>query len=120
MMDHVTCLARAQDYDAGALSAAEREAVDAHLGGCPDCRLVYARWPRTAAVPDLSGAVMAALRPARPLAWPAWATTLAGAAALLLVCTAFWHPELSWAKADLRYSDTCALVVKGGSPCCAE
>ena len=116
MNDHERCLGHAQAYFNGGLAPAAAAAFTAHRDGCPACAQVLARWPHAAVVPDLAPAVLARLRPAPAVR--AWWTPLAAGLCLLLLLTAFWHPERAWLRDDRAYSDTCQLTVKGGQPCC--
>jgi len=45
-MEHDRIVESLSEYRDGALSAAEREAVSSHLGGCADCSKVLADWER--------------------------------------------------------------------------
>lgn len=114
MNDHERCLGDAQAYFSGALAPAAEAAFAAHRNKCPGCTRVLARWPRAVAVPDLAPAVLARLRPV-PVA-PVWWTPLAAGLGLLLLLTAFWHPERAWLRDDRTYSDTCRPTLKGGQP----
>jgi hypothetical protein len=118
MNAHERCLGQAQAYFSGALALADAEAFAAHRDACPACAQVLAAWPHAAAVPDLRAGVLAAL--GVPKAAPAWWAPVATGLALALLVTAFWHPERAWLKDDHGYSDTCALVQKGGQPCCLD
>lgn len=111
-MDHLEALTLLDARRDGRLGPASAQALQAHLDACADCSLLASRWPsaaRVAAAPDLRWRVLAALRPAPAppgWAWPAWTVPLAGAAGLLLLLTAFWRPERSWAEADRGFAAT--------------
>jgi hypothetical protein len=123
MIPHDEFLARIHDHACGTLTGPEREAWESHRRECTDCRRISERWPTSSEVPDLWPGIRGRLQlpaPAhfRGALWKTW--TLAGfcGMALILAASAFHHPERSWSLADASYSDTCALRMEGGHPCC--
>jgi anti-sigma factor RsiW len=128
MNQHEDCLSRAQDYFDGRLDPGPSALWEAHRAACPDCRAVLERWPKNAAVPDFRGRVLTLTRPCAPDLAPApesrrslgWLLPLGSALAMLLLISAFWHPERQWVRDDLSYNSTCELQVQGGQACCAN
>lgn len=133
-MDHIEAISQLDARRDGRLEPQAALALQAHLDHCPDCRLLASRWPAAGASPDLRGRVLAELRSAPRLSprpargseadraqpwellpglwsWPAWGAPLLGAAALLLLLTAFWRPERGWVEADAGFAVTERLGV---------
>lgn len=128
MNQHEDCLSRAQEYFDGRLEPGPSAIWEAHREACPDCRSILERWPKSVPVPDFRARVLELARPSIPSPEPAygarfglgWLLPLGSAFAMLLLLSAFWHPERQWVRDDLSYNSTCEIQVQGGQACCAN
>ncbi len=106
---HERIVSQLADYRHGRLSEDREAQVRRHLGSCASCREVANRWVEAPVPAGFARRVMAGLGTAEPPReadlWR-WAIPALGAAAMVMVLAAFWHPERSWVEADKSFAFT--------------